>query len=120
MSGGPASVDRTLVVAVVIAHYAVTLMPPLSAFLILRWRWFVWIHLPILAWAFSIPFARWPCPLTDLEKWLRARAGMSIYDTHFVDYYIYQPLGAWAPAWEWFNGLAIAAAYTLFFRRRAG
>ena len=51
--------DKSLVYAVVALHYAVTFFPFLGAFLILRWRWFVWVHLPIMLWAFSIPFLQY-------------------------------------------------------------
>jgi hypothetical protein len=104
--------------AIVLLHYAVTLAPPLSAFLVLRWRWFVPIQLGILAWALSIPFLQWPCPLTDLEKRLRAEAGMPVYESHFVAHYIYAPLGAWSWTWELFNVVAPVTAYTLLLRRR--
>lgn len=111
--------DRALVYAVVALHYAVTLFPFLGAFLILRWRWFIWIHLPILLWAFSIPFVHYTCPLTDLEKSLRAQAGMPIYRGDFIQHYIYRPLDPYGHLlWDNFDWLAPAIAYTLYFRRR--
>lgn len=110
--------DVSLVYGVVLVHLAVTLFPFLGAFLILRWRWFVWVHIPIAVWAFSIPFLHYPCPLTDLEKALRFRAGMSIYEADFISQYIYSPLAPYGHVvWDNFCWLSIAIAYWLYFRR---
>ncbi len=112
--------DSNLVYAVVVVHYAVTFFPFLGAFLILRWRWFVWVHVPIMVWAFSIPILQYPCPLTNVEKELRARAGMPIYEGHFIQHYIYRPLHPYGHlVWDNFNWLCPAIAYTLYFRRRS-
>ena len=111
--------DETLVYAVVGLHFAVTFFPFLGAFLILRWRWFIWIHVPIMLWAFSIPIMQYPCPLTDLEKHLRGRAGMPGYDGHFIQQYIYGPLDPYGHlVWDNFNWICPVAAYSLYFRRR--
>jgi len=110
--------EALLVYGVVLAHLAVTLFPFLGAFLILRWRWFVWVHVPIAAWALSIPFLHYPCPLTDLEKTLRAGAGMPIYPGDFIAQYIYAPLAPYGHlVWDNFCWLSIAIAYWLFLRR---
>lgn len=107
------------VFGVVALHFAVTLFPFLGAFLILRWPWFVRVHVPILLWAFSIPFLQYPCPLTDLENRLRAGAGMPRYDTHFIEHYIYRPLAPYGHLiWDNFNWMAPSLAYALYFRQR--
>jgi hypothetical protein len=100
------------VYSVVALHWVVTLIPPLFVFAVLRWPRLVWVHLPILAWAFSIPFAQWPCPLTDLEKGLRADAGLPVYETHFVDQHFWKPLGNQGEAiFNWSNTVVIAGGY---------
>lgn len=109
------------VVLVVVLHFGVTLVPPLGAFAVARWPRLLWLHVPILAWAFSIPFAQWPCPLTDLEKQLRAQAGMAVYSGHFVENYFWRPLGTHGESlFNWGNTLCIVAGYSLLLRKRAG
>ena len=54
-----------------------------------RWKWLAWLHLPALTWAVLIWFFRWSCPLTPLENYFRARAGLGIYQTGFMARYIY-------------------------------
>ena len=84
-----------------------------------RWPRLLWVHLAILAWAFSIPFAQLPCPLTDLERSLRAEAGLPMYETHFVDQYFWKPLGTHGETiFNWLNTLVIAGGYVWFVRRR--
>jgi hypothetical protein len=36
----------------------------------------------------AIEFAGWICPLTPLENWFRARAGLAGYGSGFVEHYI--------------------------------
>ena len=113
--------DATAVHAVVVLHLLVAFFPFLGAFLILRWRWFVWVHVPIVLWAFSIPIFQYPCPLTDLEKQLRAEAGMPVYTGHFIQQYIYSPLDPFGHLiWDNFNWICPTVAYALYFRRRPG
>ena len=108
-----------LVYFVVAFHLAVTLVPPLFVFAVIRWPRLFWVHLPILAWAFSVPFAQWPCPLTDLEKSLRAQAGLPVYGTHFVEQYFWKPVGVHGEAiFNWSNGIIIAGGYIWFVRSR--
>lgn len=97
---------------VVLLHFGVTLVPPLGAFALVRWPRLLWVHVPILLWAFSVPFAQWPCPLTDLEKSLRTTAGMPVYSGHFVREYFWLPLGKHGEAiFNWANVLCIGTGY---------
>jgi len=110
----------TLGVCVVVAlHVVVTTLPFASAYGVLRWRWFTWIHVPLILWALSIPFVSYPCPFTDWEKTLRADAGLPIYQGHFLQHYVHEPL---APHGElFFNAAAaliVGPAYVLIFRQR--
>ena len=105
--------------AVVALHVIVTALPFASAYGILRWRWFTWIHVPLILWAMSIPFVSYPCPFTDWEKALRADAGLPIYQGHFLQHYVYEPL---APHGELLfdatAALIVGPAYVLIFRQR--
>jgi len=47
-----------------------------------------WLHVPVVLWSSIVNLASWTCPLTPLEKALRARAGQSGYAGGFVEHYI--------------------------------
>ena len=83
---------HVLVWTVVLAHFAFTLLVAVGGFLVWRWRPLFWPHMALLAWAISVPLRHPACPLTDLEKALRLKAGLPVYSTHFIDYYVYQAL----------------------------
>ena len=48
------------------------------------------------------------CGLTNLESWLRVRAGQAVYDTGFVQYWVERFLYHEAPGW------VFALTYTVF------
>ena len=100
-------------------HVVVTVLPFASAYGILFRRWFAWIHVPLILWALPIPFLSYPCPFTDWEKSLRAEAGLPVYQGHFLQHYVYEPL---APYGELvFNASAaiiVGPAYLLLYRQR--
>jgi hypothetical protein len=52
-------------------------------------RW-AWLHVPVVLWSSIVNLASWTCPLTPLEKSLRAQAGRSGYSGGFVEHYIGQ------------------------------
>ncbi len=79
---------RALADLVVIVHFLFVLFAVGGAFLVLRWRGVVWVHIPAAIWAALIEFAGWICPLTPLEKYLRVHGGGSGYDGGFIDHYI--------------------------------
>ena len=110
----------TLGVGLVVAlHVVVTVLPFASAYGILFRRWFAWIHVPLILWAASVPFVSYPCPFTDWEKALRADAGLPVYEGHFIQHYVYEPL---APHGQVvFNATAaviVIPAYVLLYRQR--
>ena len=104
--------------AVVALHVLITVLPFASAYGILRWRWFAWVHVPLIIWAASIPFVSYPCPFTDWEKSLRVEADLPVYQGHFIQHYVYEPL---APYGEFvFNttaGIIVGPAYLLLYRQ---
>lgn len=105
-----------LVWLVVVLHFAVTLLIPLGGFLVWRWPSLFWPHMAMLAWGLSVPVLLLPCPLTDVEKALRRTAGMTVYPTHFIDYYIYQSLQPFPWLFECFMIATPILSYALLSR----
>ena len=105
--------------AVVGLHVLVTVFPFASAYGVLRWRWFAWIHVPLILWALSVPFVAYPCPFTDWEKSLRASAGLPVYEGHFLQHYVYEPLAPYGePVFIAAASAVAAPAYVLLYRQR--
>ena len=79
---------RLLADLVLVVHFLFILFVVGGAFLVLRWRGWVWLHAPAALWGAWIEFSAGVCPLTPLEKRLRAAAGQETYDTGFVEHYL--------------------------------
>jgi hypothetical protein len=47
-----------------------------------------WLHIASLAYGILIEVFDWTCPLTPLENWLRARAGVPAYQGGFLLHYL--------------------------------
>src|SRR5215813_3781831 len=47
-----------------------------------------WLHIPSLIWGILTELLPWPCPLTLLENWLEAKAGISPYQGGFLLHYL--------------------------------
>lgn len=47
-----------------------------------------WFHLAALCWAILVETLPWTCPLTFLENWLEARAGVEPYQGGFLLHYL--------------------------------
>ena len=60
--------------AVLLFHLGFMLFVALGALPALRWRWLVFVHLPVLAYGLGIELIGWMCPLTPLEAALHDRA----------------------------------------------
>jgi hypothetical protein len=71
-----------------ILHFVFILFAVFGAFLVLRWRWLAWLHIPTFIWASTINVSSWYCPLTPLERYLRRAAGEPAYEGGFIDHYI--------------------------------
>jgi hypothetical protein len=79
---------RAAAAAVLVVHLAFVLWVILGA-LVTRGRpWAAALHLASLAWAVAVEAGPWPCPLTDLEQSLQARAGMTPYTQSFLVHYL--------------------------------
>lgn len=79
---------RILADVVVIVHLGFVLFVVIGGFLLMKWPRLIYAHVPAAIWGVLIEFAGWICPLTPLEKSLRARGGETAYQGDFVNHYI--------------------------------
>ncbi|NQD95711.1 DUF2784 domain-containing protein [Pseudomonas sp. CrR25] len=74
--------------AVLLVHLGFIAFVLLGGMLVLRWRWFAWLHLPAAVWGVVVELLHWQCPLTPLENSLRHAAGQAGYRGGFVEHYL--------------------------------
>jgi hypothetical protein len=74
--------------AVLSIHLAFILFALVGAVIAARWRWIPIVHLPVAAWGFFVELTGRICPLTNLENYLRIKAGQSGYTESFVEHYL--------------------------------
>ncbi|MDP5184988.1 DUF2784 domain-containing protein [Blastococcus sp. BMG 814] len=79
--------------AVALVHAAAVLFMLVGALLALRWPRLVLLHAPVALVILGVNLAGADCPLTDLELWLRERAGAPAYEGGFLGHYLFDPLG---------------------------
>ncbi|MCF6744862.1 DUF2784 domain-containing protein [Blastococcus sp. KM273128] len=79
--------------AVALVHAAAVLLMLAGALLALRWPRLVLLHAPVALVILGVNLAGADCPLTDLELWLRERAGAPGYQGGFLGHYLFHPLG---------------------------
>jgi len=79
-----------VVVALVVAAHCLFLGYLVTGgFLALRWPRSVMLHVPVVLWGVGSVVLHWPCPLTWLERWARARVGMEPLPSEgFIAHYI--------------------------------
>src|SRR5205807_10061026 len=57
-----------------------------------------WLHIVSLVWGILTELLPWPCPLTLLENWLEAKAGVQPYQggflLHYLDRMVYPTISA--------------------------
>jgi hypothetical protein len=110
------------VVALVVAlHFAFIGYVVIGGFLALRWRRTIWLHIVAVIWGIAIATNRVDCPLTWLERWARARAGMAPlppggFIAHYVTGVIY-PVG-WVVGVQLVSFAVVALSWALYLRRR--
>ena len=115
---------RLLADLVVIIHLGFVAFVIVGGFLLRRWPKVIWAHIPAAIWGVLIEFAGWICPLTPLEKSLRAKGGEAGYQGDFIDHYILPvlyPSGLSRNTQLLLGLFALAVnflAYYLYFRRR--
>jgi hypothetical protein len=79
---------RILADLVVGVHALFVAFVVIGGLLALRWTWVAALHLPAAVWGALIEFQGWICPLTPLEKSLRAAAGEAGYRGGFIEHYL--------------------------------
>ena len=72
----------------VLVHLCFIIFVILGGFMLLKWRWLIFMHLPALIWAVLLEFQGWLCPLTPVEQTLRQMAGQQGYEGGFIQHYI--------------------------------
>lgn len=83
---------RLLVDLVILIHGTLIAFMLTGGLLALRWPRLLWFHIPISL-AILVLFATGtPCPVTNLELWLRAQGGMQGYaDGGYIGHYTLRP-----------------------------
>jgi hypothetical protein len=79
--------------AVAVVHAAVVVLVLTGGLLALRWPRLLLLHVPVTVAVLAVYLAGAPCPLTELELALRARAGVAPYTGGFLGHYVLSPLG---------------------------
>lgn len=70
------------------AHFGYLMYLPSGGFLALRWPRTILLHVPTVVWGVGVVGLRFPCPLTAVERWARARAEMDPLPAGgFIDHY---------------------------------
>lgn len=100
----------TVVVTITVgAHFGYLMYLPSGGLLALRWPRSIVFHVPTVIWGACVVSLGLPCPLTHLEQWARARAGLApLPADDFIDHYAD---GVLYPAGR--TGAAQAAAFTV-------
>lgn len=73
---------------VLVLHLGFVCFVVLGGFLVWRWRWVMFLHIPAALWGALIEFQGWFCPLTPLEQWFRQAAGHAGYTGGFIEHYL--------------------------------
>ena len=73
---------------VVVVHLLFVSFVVGGVFLAWRWQRVIWAHLPAIVYGALVEFAGFTCPLTELEKYLRHRAGEAGYRGGFIAHYL--------------------------------
>jgi hypothetical protein len=79
---------RLLADIVVIVHFAFVVFVVVGGLLALRWPKVMWAHVPAVVYSAWIVTFSITCPLTPLERDLRARGGEEAYTESFIERYV--------------------------------
>lgn len=110
-------------VVFVVGGLAVILVGNLLAWQWVNNPWFRLTHIAAIAVVVAESWLGITCPLTTLESWLRAQAGVSGYEASFIEHWVQRILFHEAPPWVFASaytafGLLVAAAWWYFPPRR--
>ena len=79
--------------AVAVVHGAAVVLM-LTGAVVALWRPRVlWVHVPVSLAILAVNRAGAPCPLTELELWLRSEVGGAVYDGGYLGPYVFAPMG---------------------------
>ena len=89
-----------LAVCVLFLHGLFILWVVFGALLTLSRPVLRWLHIVSLVWGILTELLPWPCPLTVLENWFEAKAGVQPYQggflLHYLDKLVYPDISATA------------------------
>ncbi|HZH34959.1 MAG TPA: DUF2784 domain-containing protein [Pyrinomonadaceae bacterium] len=102
---------RILLELAIAAHFAFIVFIIFGAFLALRWRWAIFLHLPALAYGLLNELLNISCPLEPLEFRLRDLSIESGYATGFLEPYLIGLI--YVPNWNQALGNFLAASLLL-------
>jgi hypothetical protein len=77
-----------MAVGVLLLHLVFILWVIFGAIVARRRPLLRWLHITCLLWGILIELFPWSCPLTVLENWLEARAGVAPYQGGFLLHYL--------------------------------
>jgi hypothetical protein len=73
---------------IVLIHLGFILFVVFGGFLVRKWRWIIYLHLPTVFWGIIVEFTGWTCPLTPWEQSLRSTGGQAGYHGSFIEHYL--------------------------------
>ena len=88
----PSAVWQAAAVLVGVAHLAVVLFLLGGGFLARRRRPVLLAHVAVVTAIVTVAVLREPCPVTELELWLRELGGVDPYRGGFIEHYLVSPV----------------------------
>ena len=76
--------------SVLLVHFPFAAFAVFGSVLVFFNLGWAWLHIPAVLWSALVNLKGWTCPLTPLEKRLRALAGQSGYTGGFIQHYVGQ------------------------------
>ncbi len=83
-----ANVYSALAISVLLLHALFILWVVFGALLTRSHPTLRWLHIASVVWGILTELIPWPCPLTLLENWLEAKAGVEPYQGGFLLHYL--------------------------------
>jgi hypothetical protein len=94
----PSGVYSAFAVCVLLLHALFIVWVVFGAFVTRSRPILRWLHIASLVWGILTELLPWPCPLTVLENWLEAKAGVQPYQggflLHYMDKLVYPDISA--------------------------
>lgn len=79
--------------AVPVVHGAAVVLMLTGAVVAPRRPRVLWVHVPVSLAILAVNRAGAPCPLTELELWLRSEVGGAVHDGGHLGHYVLAPMG---------------------------